>query len=38
MWQAWERKVYKVWWESPKEIDHLEVKGEDGGVWDQNGL
>jgi hypothetical protein len=25
-----ERKVYKFWWESPKERDHLEDQGIDG--------
>jgi hypothetical protein len=25
-----EREVYKVWWESPKERDHLEDQGIDG--------
>jgi hypothetical protein len=30
MWQAWERKVYRVWWESHKERDHLEDHGVDG--------
>jgi hypothetical protein len=25
-----ERKVYKFWWESPKERDHLEDRGVDG--------
>jgi hypothetical protein len=24
------RKVYRVWWESPKEKDHLEDQGVDG--------
>jgi hypothetical protein len=24
------RKVYKIWWESPKERDHLEERGADG--------
>jgi hypothetical protein len=31
-----ERKVYKVWWESPKERDHLEdqgVGGKMGSEW-----
>jgi hypothetical protein len=27
-----ERKVYKFWWESPKERDHLEDQGVDGTV------
>jgi hypothetical protein len=25
-----ERKVYRVWWESPKERDHLKDQGIDG--------
>jgi hypothetical protein len=31
-----ERKVYKIWWESPKERDHLEdqgVGGKMGSEW-----
>jgi hypothetical protein len=24
MWHAWERKVYRCWWENLKERDHLE--------------
>jgi hypothetical protein len=31
-----ERKVYKVWWENPKERDHLEdqgVGGKMGSEW-----
>jgi hypothetical protein len=31
-----EKKVYRVWWESPKERDHSEDQSDMGG-WDQNG-
>jgi hypothetical protein len=27
-----ERKVYKVWWESPKERDNSEDRGVDGRI------
>jgi hypothetical protein len=32
MWHAWERreKCTRFWWESPKEIDHLEDQGVGG--------
>jgi hypothetical protein len=32
MWHAWERgeKCTGVWWDSPKEIDHLKDEGIDG--------
>jgi hypothetical protein len=38
MWHAWERreKCTRLWWESPKERDHLEdqgVGGEMGSEW-----
>jgi hypothetical protein len=38
MWHAWERneKCTRFWWESPKEIDHLEgqgVGGKTGSEW-----
>jgi hypothetical protein len=38
MWHAWERreKCTRVWWESPKEIDHWEdqdVGGKMGSEW-----
>jgi hypothetical protein len=25
-----EKRVYKIWWESPKEIDHSKDRGVDG--------
>jgi hypothetical protein len=28
-----ERKVYRVWWESQKERDHLEDQGRMGSEW-----
>jgi hypothetical protein len=33
-----ERRVYKVLWESPKEIDHSEDRGVDGIRMDQMNL
>jgi hypothetical protein len=34
MWNAWERrgKCTRFWWESPKEIDHLEDQGVGGRI------
>jgi hypothetical protein len=36
MWHAWERreKCTTFWWESPKERDHSEDQGIDGGVFE----
>jgi hypothetical protein len=31
-----DRKVYKIWWENPKERDYSEDQGV-GGRMDQNG-